>query len=514
MSFAPLRTLAAASALALLVPLPATSHPAGAHPGGPAPDHDATPFWAGTPSYSEQTLAEPGMGGFPNYRIPALAVSTEGTVLASYDGRPTGVDAPGPNSVLQRASHDGGRTWQEQTEVHGGRASDPVEGYSDPSYVVDRETGHIFNFHVKSYDQGFIGSQPGVDPDDRDVLHAEVSVSTDDGDTWQHRTITADITPDPGVRSRFASAGQGIQLKYGKHAGRLVQQYTIINADEEFQAVSVYSDDHGRTWQAGEPVGTGMDENKTVELSDGRVMLNSRDSDGSGYRKVAISEDGGATYGEVSVDEELPDPANNASIVRAFPNAEQGSDRAKVLLFSNAADQDDRANGTVRASCDDGRTWPIARAFAPGEGTAYSTLATLPDGDVGLLYEPDHENVRFAKFNLAWLEGLCAPLTSKDLTVGAGDTGRSVVRVTNQLGPVIKDAEVTAEAPEEWRVEVADAPRRLTPGRTATLGIKVSVPSGAEAGSHTVPVTLTDSDGRSSRGEVTVEVREDGDAGR
>ncbi len=503
MPFAPLRTLAAASALTLLAPLPA-----GAHHHGPAPDHDATPFWAGHPSYTEQSLAEPGAGGFPNYRIPALTVTNEGTVLASYDGRPTSADSPGPNSILQRASHDGGRTWQEQTEVHAGRTDEPQEGYSDPSYLVDRETGHVFNFHVKSYDQGFIGSRPGVDPDDRDVIHAEVSVSTDDGDSWKHRTITPDITPDLGVRSRFAASGQGIQLKYGKHAGRLVQQYTIINEDEEFQAVSVYSDDHGRTWQAGEPVGVGMDENKTVELSDGRVMLNSRDSGGSGYRKVAISEDGGATYGEVRIDEELPDPTNNASIVRAFPNAKKGSDRAKVLLFSNADDQSERVNGTVRASCDDGRTWPIARPFAPGKGTAYSTLATLPDGDVGLLYEPDHESIRFAKFTLAWLEGLCAPLTAKDLTVEAGDTARSAITVTNQLGPAIKDAEVSAEAPEGWRVAVEDVPRRLTPGRSARLGTTVTVPEDASAGTHTIPVTLTDSHSRSSRGEVTVEVTE------
>lgn len=500
MSFRPVRALAAASALALLAPLPAS-----ARSGGSSPE-DTAPFWAGTPSYTEQDIAVPDVGGFPNYRIPALTVTTKGTVLASYDGRPTSGDAPGPNTVLQRASHDGGRTWQAPTTVHAGRTSDPIEGYSDPSYVTDRETGHVFNFHVQSYDQGFTGSHPGTDPEDRDVLHAEVSVSTDDGATWEHRTITPDITPDPGVRSRFAASGQGIQLQHGPHAGRLVQQFTIINAAGDFQAVSVYSDDHGKTWQAGEPVGVGMDENKTVELSDGRIMLNSRDSDRSGYRKVAISEDGGATYGEVTIDTELPDPTNNASIVRAFPDAEEGSPRAKVLLFSNANSRTARTNGTVRASCDDGRTWPISRAFAPGRATGYSTLATLPDGDVGLLYEPGHSSIRFAKFNLAWLKGLCAPLTAQDTTVAPGGTARSVIEVTNQLGPAIKDGEMTTTAPAGWQVEVADAPRRLAPGRSAELATTVTVPSGVSAGRHTIPVTFTDSAGRSSRGTMLVEV--------
>ncbi|AXH95765.1 sialidase family protein [Ornithinimicrobium avium] len=501
-----LRLLAAAGALSLLFPAAASA----AHL-EPHPDYDATPFWAGNPTYTEQDLAVPGVGGFPNYRIPALTVTNDGTLLASYDGRPTGGDAPGPNSILQRVSRDGGQTWQEQTVVHGGVPGAEKVGYSDPSYIVDRETGHIFNFHVKSYDQGFAGSRPGVDPDDRNVLHAEVSVSVDGGTTWEHQVITADITPDLSWRSRFAASGQGIQLKYGPHAGRLIQQYTIINGAGTFQAVSVYSDDHGQTWQAGEPVGTGMDENKTVELSDGRVMLNSRDSAGSKFRKVAISEDGGVTYGEVRIDTELPDPTNNASIVRAFPNADEDSARAKVLLFSNADSQSGRTNGTVRASCDDGENWPIAKAFAPGAATAYSTLATLPDGNVGLLYEPGHSSIRFAEFNLAWLEGLCAPLVAEELSIERGTAATSTVVVTNQLGPVIKDATVVADAPQGWTVEISEVPRRLTPGRSAELSVDVDVPASASGGTYRIPLTLTDSSGRSSQGTLVAVVPKSAD---
>lgn len=165
-----------------------------------------------------------------------------------------------------------------------------------------------------------------------------------------------------------------------------------------------------------------MDENKVVELSDGTVMLNSRDSARSGFRKVALSHDGGITYGEVTLDRELPDPTNNASIIRAFPSAPQGSPEAKVLLFSNAASATDRAHGTVRASCDDGATWPIAREFREGAMT-YSTLATLPDGNVGLLYEPGHNGIIFASFNLAWLKGLCLSVQpAGELTIERGAT--------------------------------------------------------------------------------------------
>ena len=77
-----------------------------AHDGGR--DYDARP--GGRPFYTEQTLAQGPDAAFPNYRIPALTVSPRGDVLVSYDGRPTAIDAPGPNSILQRRSRDGGRT--------------------------------------------------------------------------------------------------------------------------------------------------------------------------------------------------------------------------------------------------------------------------------------------------------------------------------------------------------------------------------------------------------------------
>lgn len=476
-----------------------------ASPALASPNYDADPFWTGQrPSYTEQTLAMGPDGAFPNYRIPALAVTNAGTVLASYDGRPTGIDAPGPNSILQRRSTDNGATWEPQRAVHEGDPAAP-EGFSDPSYVIDRETGAIFNFHVHSFKQGLWGSVTGTDPLNPNILHAEVSVSVDDGQSWEHRTITAQITPDLSIRSRFAASGQGIQLRYGPHAGRLLQQFTIVTPSGDLQAVSVYSDDHGATWHSGRPVGTQMDENKTVELSDGTVMMNSRDSGRSGYRKVAYSTDGGVTYGPVTVERQLPDPANNASIVRAFPNAAQGTAEAKVLLFSNANSNASRSNGTVRASCDDGRTWPIARTFHEG-AMAYSTLATLPNGRVGLLYEPGHNGIVFASFNTAWLRGVCAPITAAPLTIERGTTATGTVSVDYQLGSALKVASLSADALAGWSVTLASQPTKLTVDQSFATTVTISVPASAPGGTYRVPLTLTDRSGRSSQGVLVVTV--------
>ena len=295
------------------------------------------------------------------YRIPALAEAPNGWILAAFDQRPntamangSGVkcwDAPQPNSIVQRISKDGGKSWETLAYVAQGRSATNKYGYSDPSYVVDEEAGKIFLFCVKSYDQGYFGSVLGVE-DARNVLQAVVMESDDNGATWSEpRNITKDITKghEDEWKSRFATSGAGIQLKYGKYKGRLIQQYAVGRTTGSNAAVSVYSDDHGKTWQAGNPVtGMLMDENKVVELSDGRVMLNSRPG-AAGYRRVAISEDGGVNYGPIKSETQLPDPNNNAQITRAFPNAPEGSAKAKVLLYSAPrASNEGRANGVVR----------------------------------------------------------------------------------------------------------------------------------------------------------------------
>ena len=404
---------------AALQTLTATGNPisvVGQHPQAePAPAPDASTELPASMSEA-QHLA--GNTATDNYRIPAITTAPNGDLLVSYDERPKdngngGSDAPNPNHIVQRRSTDGGKTWSAPTYIHQGTETGKKVGYSDPSYVVDHQTGTIFNFHVKSYDQGWGGSRAGTDPENRGIIQAEVSTSTDNGWTWTHRTITADITKDNPWTARFAASGQGIQIQHGAHAGRLVQQYTIRTADGTVQAVSVYSDDHGKTWQAGTPTGTGMDENKVVELSDGSLMLNSRASDGSGFRKVAHSTDGGQTWSEPVSDKNLPDSVDNAQIIRAFPNAAPDDPRAKVLLLSHSPNPKpwSRDRGTISMSCDDGASWVTSKVFhEPFVG--YTTIAVQSDGSIGLLSEDAHDGANYGgiwyrNFTMNWLGEQC-----------------------------------------------------------------------------------------------------------
>ncbi|MEA9984364.1 sialidase family protein [Subtercola sp. RTI3] len=372
------------------------------------------------------TLVSP----FAAYRIPALSYLGDNVVVAAWDGRPgSAADSPNPNSIVQRRSTDGGATWSTQATVLQGNPDTAGSGankygYSDPSYVYDHVAGTLFLFSVYSKDQGFGGSTFGNDDANRQVISAQVSQSTDLGLTWgAPRLITSVVKPGTSsaapvagdVRGMFATSGSGIQLNYGSHAGRLIQQFAgdVRQADgtNQVEAYSVYSDDHGASWSRGAFVGTGMDENKTVELSDGRVLLNSRDHANQGYRKVALSSDGGATYGPVTSDLELPDPANNASLVRLYPDAAAGTPEAKILLFTNANSQSARQNLTARVSCDDGATWPFARQLNAGF-SAYSVAARLGGDSVGVLYESSYSTgIQFAALNDAWLAYSCGGVT-------------------------------------------------------------------------------------------------------
>lgn len=501
-------------ALALVIPAQAAN-------AAPTPDYLTKP--ASAPGdYSVINLGTDRMAENFFYRIPSLAHLGDGVVLAAWDGRPGGAgDSPNPNSIVQRRSTDNGVTWSDPVVIAAGRTDAPKHGYSDPSYVVDHETGRIFSFFVYSKDQGFHGSAYGNDDADRQVISAAVIQSDDQGLTWSEPRLITDVAktsngttvngvyqPVAGdVHSMFATSGEGIQLRYGEHAGRLVQQYAgkvrQANGSDVIQAYSVYSDDHGATWQRGEYVGTAMDENKTVELSDGRVMLNSRDSANGRMRKIAYSTDGGHSYGAVTQDAELPDPTNNASITRLHPDAAQGSADAQKLIFTNSNNgaNGNRQNGAVRLSCDDGQTWPGLRTLETGL-FGYSTATPLDDGRIGVLWEGNYtDRMMFSSFDEAWLNAVCAPLAVEPAELEPGVAKTIPVTVTNQEDTALSGT-VSFFTSGGWAASDA-AVTDLAPGASVTVDVTVTAPAGA-AGSQKLQAAFTASDGRVSQTTATL----------
>lgn len=338
----------------------------------------------------EHILATRGTCGYRQYRIPALAVTAQGTLLAAYDGRPNLDDLPSPIDLLLRRSTDSGRTWANQEVV---RTGSGLEGFGDPSLLVDMETHRIFLFHAAGTRAGFFEATAGHDPDDEYVQHCDLSFSDDDGLTWQHRRITGQLKSSTArpVTGIFAAAGQGIQIHSGPFTGRLVQQFVVLCAGT-IMAASAYSDDHGDSWTLGQLIGQhthgfSPNENKVVALKDGRLLLHSRSTP---RRLAATSDDGGATWSALAPVEDLPDPSDNGSLVRfdGLPNVAglAGVSTDPWLLATNNHDTALRRNTVLSLSPDSGDTWPAKLVLCTGS-SAYSTATRLPDGNIGVLYE-------------------------------------------------------------------------------------------------------------------------------
>ncbi|CAM3316343.1 Sialidase precursor [Arthrobacter ulcerisalmonis] len=351
----------------------------------------------------EQVLATRGVGGYRQYRIPALAATRAGTVLAAYDGRPNLDDLPNPIDLLVRRSSDSGRTWTDQQVVRSGVG---LQGFGDPSLLVDSETGRIIMFHAAGTHAGFFEAVEGLEPDDA-VQHADLSFSDDDGHTWQHRRLT-DQLKVPGVTGLFAAAGQGIQIHTGPFSGRLVQQFVLLVAGQ-IMAASAYSDDHGDSWTLGKllgpgPHGVNPNENKVVALHDGRLLLHSR---ATPVRLAAYSDDGGASWSDLTPIPDLPDPSDNGSLTRfdGLPGVAQHAapETDGWLLASNNNDPVLRRNTTLSLSTDNGASWPRKLVLCPGS-SAYSTACRLPDGNIGVLYERQgYRDIVFASVPTALL---------------------------------------------------------------------------------------------------------------
>ena len=164
--------------------------------------------------------------------------------------------------------------------------------------------------------------------------------------------------------------------------GRLVAAATISGPSKGYWDVAIgaakvfVSDDHGKTWIMGEPTDSGMNECAVVELVDGRLMLNMRSYRGKNRRAVALSRDGGTTWGHSIDDPTLVEPVCQASFIRFTDTRRFWKNR---LLFSNPASKA-RNKLTVRISYDEGKTWPLGNILNLGPA-AYSSLTvygTIP----------------------------------------------------------------------------------------------------------------------------------------
>ena len=337
----------------------------------------------------EPFLGEPALElgqVFRGERFPNIVVSMKGTVIATW----------GTSHVRARRSEDGGKTWGKEIIIQ-------KPGFQCGGVVVDEGSGDILAF-----------------VEDRHPP-APVSVyrSRDDGKTW--KKIAAKINPDSkGNMPSMHMNDHGITLRHGKHKGRLIRPSRFYAGRNdrskwpEHYTNAVYSDDGGTTWNTSDPFpAKGTGEATLAELSDGTVYYNSRrhwanKGENPRRRWTALSDDGGKSWKDLKICKVLPDGPQDTNYGCMGGLTRLAVKDRDILLYSNCDSPRGRNHGTIWASLDGGKTWPVKRLLYAGNH-GYSALTsgrpgTKSEGWAYLHFEGGPKGgSTVARFNLAWV---------------------------------------------------------------------------------------------------------------
>ena len=363
-----------------------------------------------------------GENGFGLYRIPGMVVTQKGSVLVYCEARSDARSDWGEIEVHLRRSTDGGNTWEASRQIahfgerlpgnpHKLNGGEKEQTVNNPVAIVDRETSAIHFLYCINYARCFY-----MKSDDDGLTFSTPIEITQAFEAFRGKCDWKVLATGPG---------HGLQLKNGRLAVPIWLAYGKTGDHSPSMSGTIYSDDHGRTWHAGEIALPSTAEWKNpneaalVELADGRVMLNARTNSAANRRLITISPDGATHWSAPQFDFALLDPKCMGSLIRVPSSEPRGR-----LLFCHPHNLKYDANGqeipgahagrknlSIQISEDDGQTWGLPKTVEES-ASAYSDLAILPDGTTLCFYERK-QSLTIARLSSLWMNSHAQPTPSK-----------------------------------------------------------------------------------------------------
>lgn len=356
-----------------------------------------------------KVIKEPflGMGGeYDYYRIPALGVDQNGKMYAMFDYRHKENSDIGNGHAIDICSKEGqynsvnNFTWNFTKKNH--LVGKDNYGYGDPAIVVDADNNEVLvlcvcggnKYKNGPQEQGAIWCKNDKWDENITPLTNQIKKLGEEASNWN-------------TNGMFFASGRILQSRIVKK-GTYYRLYAALLSSGYGNAV-VYSDDFGRTWNVLGDAKTSCcpdpkgNEAKVEELSDGTIVLSSRAQRKRWFNVFTFTNLDAATgswgtpaqpdrimYGDGS-------PVNGDFYrLRVFHNGTP----AEILLQFHTNENSARENltcfwrditGQTAATFNTADNWNVGLQIVNGQ-SCYSSMAIMPDGYIGLLWEDGTNN--------------------------------------------------------------------------------------------------------------------------
>ena len=311
----------------------------------------------------------------------------DGSILYAYTA-PEG-------DIVAIKSADRGKTWGEPAILNP-KPAPPIKGRQAHPSFLRLESGDILFSYIFT-----------THPSTPYFATNYYRLSNDEGKTWTDQYV---LTPYPGYvlihNDRLFITSKGRILAMAEYKAH----FPSTRDHNGYVGLAFYSDDGGQSWHASkntvDMMPVEVQEADGVELKDGRILMFARTY--SGHPVRAYSEDGGETWSEGEMIEELDMPYAGLPTVRRIPST---GDLLFIWISEKSVDPE---NNKVNRRCalssaiskDEGQTFIHKRNIVrdPMDDFGYQCVHFFDDNTLLLGYHA-RDGLHVKRIGIDWFYG-------------------------------------------------------------------------------------------------------------